>query len=135
MDYLDTYAPVVKHYSIRIVLAIITLKNLDMIQLDIKTAFLYGDLQEEIYMKQLEGYVITGKEDYVCRLLKPIYDLKQASRCKYSKFNEAILLLGFTRCLHDPCVYYRFTAKEEYTIMVIYVDDGSAVTSRVYLTK
>jgi hypothetical protein len=49
---------------------------------------------------------------------------KASQRCWYSKFNEAILLLGFSRCLHDPCVYYRFTAKGEYTIMVIYVDDG-----------
>ena len=78
MDYLEAYAPVVKRYSIRLVFAIIALKNLDMIQLEIKIAFLYGDLQEEIYMTQPEGYFITGKEDYVCRLLKPIYGLKQA---------------------------------------------------------
>ena len=70
-----------KHYSILLLLAIIALKNLRMIQLDIKTAFLYGDLQEEIYMTKPEGYIITGKEDHVCRLLKPIYGLKQASRC------------------------------------------------------
>ena len=80
MDYLDTYTPVVKHYSIRLVLAIIALKNLDMIQFDIKTAFLYGDLQEQIYMIQHEGYIIISKEDHVCRLLKPIYGLKQVSR-------------------------------------------------------
>jgi hypothetical protein len=99
-------------------------ENLDMIQLEIKIAFLYGDLQEEIYMTQPEGYFITGKEDYVCRLLKPIYGLKQGSRCWYTKFNEAFLLLRFTRCLHDPCLYSRSTVKGEYTIMVIYVDDG-----------
>ena len=84
----------------------------------------FADSGASRHMTKSEGYIITGKEDHVCRLLKPIYGLKQASRCWYSKFNEAILLLGFSRCLHDPCVYYRFTAKGEYTIMVIYVDDG-----------
>ena len=124
VDYLDTYAPVVKHYSIKMVLAIVALKNLDMLQLDIKTAFLYGELNEELYLVQPEGYVVAGKEGWVARLLKPLYGLKQAALCWYHKFNQAILLLGFVRCLHDTCVYYRFTASGEYTIMVIYVDDG-----------
>ena len=124
VDYLDTYAPVVKHYSIKMVLAIAALKNLEIMQLDIKTAFLYGELQEELYLAQPEGYIIAGKEKSVARLLKPLYGLKQAALCWYRKFNEAILLLGFVRCLHDSCVYHRFTTSGEYTIMVIYVDDG-----------
>ena len=124
VDYLDTYAPVVKHYSIRLVLAIVALKDLEMIQLDIKTAFLYGELEEELYLQQPEGYVIPGKENWVCRLLKPLYGLKQASRCWYSKFDDAILQLNFKRCLYDPCVYYRTSPGGEYTILVIYVDDG-----------
>jgi hypothetical protein len=124
VDYLDTYAPVVKHHSIKLVLAIVALKNLDMMQIDIKTAFLNGDLLEELYMEQPEGFVVAGKEGCLCRLLKPIYGLKQAARCWYLKFNDAIILLGFVKCLHDTCVYYRFTAAGEYTIMVIYVDDG-----------
>ena len=73
VDYLDTYAPVVKHYSIRLVLAIVSLNDLKMIKLDIKTAFLYGELEEELYLQQPEGYIIPGKEDWVCNLLKPLY--------------------------------------------------------------
>jgi hypothetical protein len=79
-------------------------------------------------MIQHEGYIIISKEDHACRLLKPIYGLKQVSRYWYSTFNEAILLLGFSRCL-QPCVYYQITAKGEYTIMVIYVDGGLVSSS------
>ncbi len=61
VDYLDTYASVVKHYCIRLVLAIVALQALEMIQLDIKIAFLYGELEEELYLQQPEGYVIPGK--------------------------------------------------------------------------
>lgn len=129
VDFLDTYAPVVKHYSIRLVLALVAQKDLHMIQLDIKTAFLYGELEEELYLAQPEGYKIPGKEDWVCRLRKPLYGLKQASRCWYRKFNDAILQLGFVQCLHDSCVYYRIIPEKEYTIMVIYVDDGLICSS------
>jgi hypothetical protein len=80
LDYTETYAPVAKNYSLRLILAIAAAKNLEMIQLDVKTAFLYGTLDEEIYMKQPEGFVIPGKEKEVCRLIKSIYGLKQASR-------------------------------------------------------
>ena len=124
IDYLDTYAPVVKHHSIKLVLAIAALKDLDLMQIDIKTAFLNGDLTEEIFMEQPEGFVVAGKEDWLCRLVKRIYGLKQAARCWFIKFNQAIITLGFVQCLHDQCVYYRFTKNGEYTIIIIYVDDG-----------
>jgi hypothetical protein len=68
--------PVVNHYSIRLVLAVAAAKDLDIIQLDIKTAFLYGDLKEEIYLKQPDGYIIQEKEKEACRLHKGIYGLK-----------------------------------------------------------
>lgn len=75
-----------------------------MIQLDIKTAFLYGELQEEIYMEQPEGFVIPGKEEQVCRLQKSIYGLKQASRAWNRKFHAFILQFGLTQSLADSCV-------------------------------
>ena len=123
VDYLDTYAPVVKHYSIRLVLAIEAAKDLDIMQLDIKTAFLYGDLKEEIYLEQPEGFVIPGKEKEVCRLHKGIYGLKQASRVWNLKFNNFLINFGLKRCISDPCVYYREQPDGEFTIVIIYVDD------------
>jgi hypothetical protein len=70
LDYTETYAPVAKNYSLRLILAIAAAKNLEMIQLDVKTAFLYGTLDEEIYMKKPEGFVFPGKEQEVCRCQK-----------------------------------------------------------------
>jgi hypothetical protein len=124
VDYLDTYSPVVKHYSIRLVLAIAAVLDLEMVQLDIKTAFLNGELEEEIFMKQPEGYELPGKEQEVCRLSKCLYGLKQASRCWNTKFDGFIIKFGFTRSQCDPCVYFRIGPDEEYTILIIYVDDG-----------
>ena len=105
-----------------------------MIQLDIKTAFLYGELQEEIYMHQPEGFVTSGKEEQVCRLLKSIYGLKQASRAWNKKFHAFILKFGLTQSLADPCVYYRHLRKgeidEKFTVLIIYVDDGIIFSNR-----
>ncbi len=80
IDYFATYYPVVKQYSICLVLSIAAAKDLEMVQLDIKTAFLYGDLKEEIYMLQPDGYALPGREDEFCKLLKCLYGLKQSSR-------------------------------------------------------
>ena len=81
IDYLDTYAPVVKLVSIRILLAIAAIFGWEIQQMDVVTAFLAGELVEEIYMEQLEGFKVgTEEEDLICRLRKSIYGLKQAPR-------------------------------------------------------
>ena len=80
VDYLDTYAPVVKLASIRILLAIAAIYGLEIHQMDVVTAFLAGDLEEEIYMEQPEGFEVETDEDLVCLLRKGLYGLKQASR-------------------------------------------------------
>lgn len=94
-----------------------------MIQLDIKTAFLNGVLEEEIYMQQPEGFVLPGREE-VCRLHKCLYGLKQASRCWHTTFDEFITTFGFVCNKSDPCVYHRIGPNGEFTILIIYVDDG-----------
>jgi hypothetical protein len=82
IDYLDTYAPVVKLASIRILLAIAAIYDLHIHQMDVVTAFLAGELEEEIYMEQPEGFEIGNpdSEDLVCKLLRSLYGLKQAPR-------------------------------------------------------
>ena len=108
-----------------------------MIQLDIRTAFLYGELQEEIYMEQPEGFIIPGKEEHVCRLLKSIYGLKQASRAWNRKFNDFILKFGLSQFQADPCVYFRHQrmgeVDEEFTILIIYVDDGIIFSNKKHI--
>ena len=73
-------SPVVKLNTICLVLSIVAAKELHLEQLDVKIAFLHGDLEDEIYMKQSEGFSIKGKEKLVCRLTKSLYSLKQAPR-------------------------------------------------------
>lgn len=90
IDFDEIFSLVVKMTSIRVVLGIAASHNLEVEQMDVKTAFLHGDLEEEIYMEQPEGFVKKGKEDYVCKLKKSLYGLKQAPRQWYMKFESVM---------------------------------------------
>lgn len=112
--------------SIRALLAITAIEDLEMIQFDIKTAFLHGDLQEEIYMSQPEGFVKDDK--LVCRMRKSLYGLKQASKAWNDKFSRFLKEFQLKQSEIDPCVFYDIT-KQRKTIVMIYVDDGLACSS------
>jgi hypothetical protein len=132
IDYKETFAPVVKHTSLRLILAIASKEDLDMLQLDIKTAFLYGDLEEDLYMEQPEGYLDENKSNYVCKLKKCIYGLKQAPRAWHQKFNAFLLKFGLTQSAADPCILFRHQ-QGEITIVAIYVDDGLVMSNKKHL--
>lgn len=123
LDYEETYSPVVRHDSIRTVIALAAAMDLEIAQLDVKTAFLYGDLKEELYIAQPAGFILQDKEHLVCRLNRSLYGLKQASRAWNSKFNDFITKYGLTRSTADPCVYFQQT-ETVIVIMVIWVDDA-----------
>ena len=91
IDYKETFSPVSKKDSLRIVMALVAHYDLELHQMDVKTAFLNGELEEEVYMDQPKGFETTGKENMVCKLKKSIYGLKRASRQWYLKFNDTIL--------------------------------------------
>ena len=76
IDYTDIFSPVVKLTTIRSVLSIVAVEGLHLKQLDVKTVFLHGDLEEEIYMQQPDGFLMKGKENLVCKLKKSLYGLK-----------------------------------------------------------
>ena len=80
INFNEIFSPVVCHTSIRVLLAFVTLFDLELEQLDVKTAFLHGELEEEIYMEQSERFIVPRKEHFVCRLKKSLYGLKQAPR-------------------------------------------------------
>ncbi len=80
VDFNEIFSLVVKMSSIRTMLSLTATLNLEVEQMDVKKAFLHGDLEEEIYMKQPDGFLVEGKEEYVCRLIKSLYGLKQAPR-------------------------------------------------------
>ena len=86
-------------------LGVVAADNLELIQLDVKTAFLHGDLKEEIYMEQPKGFVATGQEHLVCRLRKSLYGLKQAPRQWYKKFDDFIRSVGFSKSNEDHCLF------------------------------
>ena len=90
--------------------------------MDVKTAFLNGELDEEIYMDQPIGFVTKGQEHKVCKLKRSIYDLKQSSRQWYLRFHLAVLLNGFTMIEEDHCVYIK-RSKGSFIILSLYVDD------------
>ncbi|KAG8483133.1 hypothetical protein CXB51_022087 [Gossypium anomalum] len=88
VDFTDVFSPVVKHSSIRALLGIVAMHDLELEQLDVKTAFLHGELEEDIYMQQPQGFTVSEKEDYVCLLKKSLYGLKQSPRQWYKRFDS-----------------------------------------------
>ena len=122
VDYFDTYSLVTRITSIRMLVAIATLHNLEIHRMDVKIAFLNGELNEEIYMEQPEGFIVPGQEKKVCRLVKSLYGLKQAPKQWHEKIDNAMLSNGFRINECDKCVYIKYTANC-YVIVCLYVDD------------
>jgi hypothetical protein len=91
-------------------------------QMDVKTAFLNGELEEEIYMDQLNKFIANGQEDNVCKLLKSLYGLKQAPKHWHEKFDKTLTSAGFVMNEANLCVYYRYGGGEG-VILCLYVDD------------
>ena len=134
LDYFDTYSPVTRIKSIRKLIAIVVLYNLEIHQMDVKTAFLNGDLDEEIYMEQPEGFIVPGQEKKVCRLVKSLYGLKQAPKQWHEKFDRAVISDGFKINECDKCIYMKNTDKG-YVIICLYVDDMLIIGSNIEIIK
>ena len=132
LDYFDTYSPVTRITSIRMLIAIAALHNLEIHQMEVKTTFPNGDLNEEIYMDQPEGFISLGHEKKVCRLVKSLYGLKQASKQWHEKFDKVMLSNGFTINECDKCVYVKDT-NNGYVIVCLYVDDMLILGSNNYI--
>jgi hypothetical protein len=122
IDYFDTFAPVTRIASIRVLIALASIYKLVIHQMDVKTAFLNGDLEEEIYMSQPEGCVVSGQENKVCKLLKSLYGLKQAPTQWHEKFNQVLISDGFLSIEVDKCVYTK-SVNNECVIICLYIDD------------
>ena len=102
--------------------------------MDVKTVFLNGDLHEEIYIKQPEGFVVPGLEHKVFKLVKSIYGLKQAPRDWHKKFDRVMLSNGFKINEYNKCVYVKDT-KDGYVILCLYVDDMLIICSNDKMVK
>ena len=120
LDYSEIFAPVAKMNFILLVISIAASHKWTAHQMDVKCAFLHGDMQEEIYMEQPLGFIQDSS--LVCKLKKYLYGLKQAPRAWYEKMDSFLLSLGFSHCLSDSNVYI-LRKDNELLILVLYVDD------------
>jgi histone deacetylase 1/2 len=122
IDYLDTFSPVIKHATVRLVLALAVSRNWSVRQLDISNAFLHGVLEETAYMKQPPGFEDSAHPTYVCKLHKSIYGLKQSPRAWYSRLSDMLQQLGFVAAKTDTSLFV-FHQNGVTIYMLVYVDD------------
>ncbi|KAK1620537.1 hypothetical protein QYE76_026054 [Lolium multiflorum] len=122
VDYDETFSPVAKLKSVRILLAIAAFFDYEIWQMDVKTAFLNGDIDEELYMVQPKGFVDPKNADKVCKLQRSIYGLKQASRSWNRRFDKVIKDFGFIQCHGEACIYKKVSGSSV-AFLILYVDD------------
>jgi len=105
VDYEETFAPVARYSSIRVVISIASEMGWSIHQMDVKTAFLNDIIEEEIYIEQSQGFEVHDRETHVCKLKKAMYGLKQAPRAWYSRIDHYLQDMGFTKSEADPNLY------------------------------
>jgi hypothetical protein len=137
IDYIKTFLSVSKKDSFKIIMALVAHYDLELHQINVKTMFLNGDLQESVYMAQPEGFTIEDKEYMGLRLKKSIYGLKQVSIQWYLKFDEVVKKCGFVKNQVDNCIYIKIKGSM-FIVLVLYVDDillASSDKNLLYETK
>lgn len=134
VDFDEVYAPVTRLETVRLLLALAAKCEWEVHHLDVKTAFLNGDISEDVYVLKPEGFVKEGKEHMVYKLIKALYGLRQAPRAWYSKLNSYLESLGFKKCSSEHAVYTRKEG-EERLVAAVYVDDLLVTGSNVRLIE
>ncbi|GJS52670.1 retrotransposon protein, putative, ty1-copia subclass, partial [Tanacetum coccineum] len=122
IDYNEFFSPVVRHTSIRVILSLTACEVYEWEQLDVKTTFLHGNLEDTIYMRQPPGFE-EGTGNKVCLLKKYLYGLKQSPRQWYKRFDVYMISNGFSRSNYDNCIYFKEFAPGMYIYLLLYVDD------------
>ncbi|KAL0534104.1 hypothetical protein IC582_028385 [Cucumis melo] len=134
LDYFDTYSPVTRITSIRMLIAISALHGFEIHQMDVKTTFLNGELDEEIYIQQPEGFVSPGQENKVYKLIRSLYGLKQAPKQWHKKFDSVMMANGFKINECDKCVYVK-SNQNDHVMVCLYVDDMLIIGSNINIIK
>jgi hypothetical protein len=122
IDYDEIFAPVARYTSIIIIISPATVFGWKLHQMDVKTAFLNGEVEQEVYIEQPEGFVIHDKRSHVCKLKKALYGLKQAPRAWYGRIDSFLQSLGFSKSIANPNLYIKIVQNHP-VILVLYVDD------------
>ena len=123
IDYKETFSPVARFETVHLVLALAALYDWEIKALAVKTAFLFGELDEEIYMVQPEGFIVKGQKSKVCHLQKAFYGLKQAALQWNKLLHKSLVDFGFKRCTSDSGAYVKFIGKD-IILIVIYIDNA-----------
>ncbi|KAH9650552.1 protein kinase domain-containing protein [Citrus sinensis] len=123
IDYQETFALVAKINSIRILLSLAVNCDWHLHQLDVKNAFLNGDLKEEVFISLPPGFEKSLGSDKVCRLRKSLYGLKQSPRAWFERFGKAVISYGFLQSQGDHTIFYKHSKDGKITILIVYVDD------------
>jgi hypothetical protein len=118
IDYDEIFAPVARYTSIRIIISLATVFGWKLHQMDVKTAFLNGEVEQEVYIEQPEGFVIHDKRSHVCKLKKALYGLKQAPRAWYGRIDSFLQSLGFTKSITDPNLYIKIVQNHPVIIVL-----------------
>ena len=143
IDYQETFAPVAKINSIRVLLSLAINANWPLYQLDVKNAFLNGDLEEEVFMSLPPGFVDKYGVGKVCKLKKSLYGLKQSPRAWFERFSKVVKKFGFLQSQADHTLFYRHSKEGKVAILIVYVDDiiligddcGGLENSKKFLAK
>ena len=106
IDYDEIFAPVAKYTSIRTFMSLASVLGWKLHQMDVKTAFLNDEVEQEFYVEQPDGFVVHSKESHVCKLKKALYGLKQAPRVWYDKIDGFLRSLGFSKSTADSNPYF-----------------------------
>jgi transposase InsO family protein len=122
IDFEETFAPVARMEAIRLLLAYACSKNVKVYQMDVKSTFLNGELEEEVYIEQPEGFQLSENADYVCKLKKALYGLKQAPRAWYSRLDKYLQQAGFRKGSADNNLYIK-VSEGNILLIEVYVDD------------
>ena len=122
IDYEEVFAPVARLETVRVIIALAASNGWEVHHLDVKTAFLHGDLVEEVYVSQPDGFRIKGSEEKVYKLHKALYGLKQAPRAWNIKLKSILKELNFSKCSKEPSLFKK-RMNGHHLLVAVYVDD------------
>jgi hypothetical protein len=121
-DYDKTFSPVARYTSIRAIMSLAASMGWSLHKMDVKKTFLNGEIEEEVYIEQPQGFEVHSRDTHACRLKKSLYVLKQAPRAWYDRIDNYLMRLGFSKSHADPNIYYKVVNNAP-VILLLYVDD------------